>query len=172
MQRHPRDKKRLPAPTGPQPTVEAFPQGYGRIVSGELNYLMRQMMERGADGIAASNDQWPVANLAGESVTAEVLFTPSAQSPEPLVPEDQSDLYRKRMWYLVKGMDDLTADCWDALMAQWVAEAKSPDAKVWVNVDQILGYRGLAANTSGGGRRGGYSAVQRAAVTELSLIHI
>jgi DNA-binding XRE family transcriptional regulator len=151
--------------------VDAFPAGYGRVVSGELNYLMRRMMQQGSEGVAATPDNWPVANLSGDSVEAEVLFTPAAQSPKGQMPTDQADLYRKRMWYLVKSMDDLTADVWDALVAQWVAEARTPDAKVWVSVDQILQYRGLASHLTGATRRGGYSTAQRAAITE-SLLRI
>jgi len=139
-------------------------------VSGELNFLMRQMMEKGADGVAGTPDNWPAAQLAGESVAAEVIFTPQAQSPQALLPQDQADQYRKRMWYLVKSMDDLTADTWDAVISQWVAEAKSPEAKVWVSIDQILGYRGLASHITGA-HRGGFSTAQRAAVTE-SLLRI
>lgn len=167
-------KKRVVQTTAATPTavpasVDAFANGTGRVVSGELNYLVRRMMQYGAEGVTAGDGQWPVARLEGESVTAEVVFTPQAQSPQVTLPEDQVEQYCKRMWYLVKSMDDLTADCWDALVSQWVAEAQSPDAKVWVSVDQILGYRGLASHRTG--RRGGYTAEQRAAVTE-SLLRI
>lgn len=150
--------------------VNAFPEGYGRTVSGELNYLMRRMMEKGAEGVAATADRWPSAQLVGDSVEAEVIFTPQAQTPQSIVPADQSDLYRRRMWYLVKSMDDLTADCWDAIISQWVAEAHSPEAKVWIGVDQILQYRGLASHITGG-QRGGFTSAQRLAITE-SLLRI
>lgn len=162
----------VPSASPPAGQPDAFSGGYGKIPSGELNYLMRRMMQKGAEEVVATSDNWPSASLAGEGVAAEVLFTPAAQSPIPHMdlPADQAELYRRRMWYLVRGMDDLTADCWDALMAQWVAEAKSPDAKVWVSVDRILQYRGLGYQT-GGSRRGGYTAAQRAAVTE-SLLRI
>lgn len=156
-------------PTSVPAPVDAFVNGMGRVVSGELNHLVRRLMQQGADRVTAGEDQWPVAKLEGESVTAEVVFTPHAQVPQVVLPEDQLEQYRKRMWYLVQSMDDLTADCWDALVSQWVAEARSPDAKVWVSVDQVLGYRGLASHRTGS--RGGYTAQQRAAVTE-SLLRI
>ena len=127
-------------------------------------------MEQGGEGLRASEDKWPVIALTGESVEAEVVFTPQAQSPQSVVPADQVDVYRRRMRYLVRNMDDLTADCWDAVISQWVAEARSPDAKVWVSVEQILGYRGLASHITGSSR-GGFTAAQRAAVTE-SLLRI
>jgi DNA-binding XRE family transcriptional regulator len=159
--------ERALAPASVSPN--AFPNGIGRTVSGELNYLMRRMMQQGADGVAASSDEkWPVVRLEGDHVSAEVVFSPQAQSPQGILPEDQVEQYRKRMWYLVQSMDDLTADCWDALVSQWVAEARSPDGKVWISVDQILRYRGLASHQTGR-TRGGYTAEQRAAVTEALL---
>ncbi|MGE5507666.1 MAG: hypothetical protein ACM3RP_04120, partial [Chitinophagales bacterium] len=154
----------------PDSASTPFPNGYGRIVSGELNYLVRQMMEKGPDAVAATSDSWPAAHLAGDTVEAEVIFTPQAQNPQVSIPEDQVDAYRRRMLYLIASMDDLTADTWDAVICQWVAQAKSPDAKVWVSVDDILSYRGLASHVTGG-KRGGFTAEQRAAVTE-SLLRI
>ena len=159
----------VPVTTSPSPP-EAFSGGYGRIVSGELNFLMRQMMEKGAEAVTSEQDKWPAAHLAGESVDAEVVFTPQAQNPQTTIPEDQADQYRQRMLHLIQTMDDLTADVWDGIIARWVAEAKTPDAKVWVSVDELLKYRGLSSHLTGG-KRGGFTAEQRAAVTE-SLLRI
>jgi DNA-binding XRE family transcriptional regulator len=155
------------APSSPGP-VDAFPGGMGRTVSGELNYLVRHLMEKGRDAVQLNPGDWPRATLTGESVSAEVVFTPQAQNPQAVIPDDQADQYRLRMWGLLQSLDDLTADVWDALVCQWVAGAMSPDSKVWVSVDDILAYRGLSSHLTGG-RRGGFTAEQRQAVTEALL---
>lgn len=160
------DTSRMPAPAVGQ--IDAFPGGMGQTVSGELNYLVRHLMEKGRDGIQNTPGEWPRATLAGESVNAEVIFTPQAQNPQATIPDDQADQYRKRMWGLLQSLDDLTADVWDALVCQWVAGAMSPESKVWVSVDEILSYRGLSSHLTGS-RRGGFTAEQRAAVTEALL---
>ena len=118
--------------------INAFPGGIGHTVSGELNYLVRHMMEKGRDAIQQTSGDWPRATLAGESVSAEVIFTPQAQNPQAVIPDEQVEQYRQRMWGLLQSLDDLTADVWDALVCQWVAGAPSLEAKVWVSVDEIL----------------------------------
>lgn len=148
--------------------INAFPGGIGHTVSGELNYLVRHLMEKGRDAIQQTSDDWPKATLTGESVSAEVIFTPQAQNPQAVIPDEQVEQYRKRMWGLLQSLDDLTADVWDALVCQWVASAPSLEAKVWVSVDEILAYRGLSSHLTGG-RRGGFTAAQRTAVTEALL---
>lgn len=146
----------------------ALPLGYTPVVSGELNYLMRRMMAQGPDSIDAVETEWPAATLRGESVQAEVVFTAYAQSPRALVPDEQVAIYQERMWNLVRSMDDLTADVWDAIVSQWVSEARTPEAKIWVSVDRILSYRGLSSYSTDG-RRGGFTAAQRQAITECLL---
>lgn len=120
------------------------------------------------DAISVQNfddSTWPTAMIDQKGVKALATVQPD---PDSLVrlsgPELQAA--RARMWDLVKGMDDLTADVLDAVACLWVEQAVHKDQVVWLTADQFLAFRGLQPHRSSAGRESGYKDQQRRQVAD------
>ena len=99
-------------------------------------------------------DQWPEANLTSESRTLKAFarLTPD-QSDDPA--EDLPH-WQSRIGAYVMEMDDLTADVFDILTGVWLQQARTPETLITITANDFLRLRGLKAQKSGTGRRGGY----------------
>jgi hypothetical protein len=101
---------------------------------------------------------WPLAEFESSQGLVHVLMQP--ETKEPLLPIEQEDI-AQRMFERAKGFSDLEADICDALMINWLKEAKSPDHRASIETDDLCRMRGLKRKLAGSGRRGGYTPEQR-----------
>ncbi len=117
------------------------------------------------------DSKWPTAPLrAGRRECGRAQLIPAAViEDDALLTPEQQDLLLEAMWNQHKEIydsGDLAADAMDALSIIFLERATGPDANVPTGVDDLLDMRGLKPKLGGKGRRGGYTAKQRAEILQ------
>lgn len=112
---------------------------------------------------------WPTALLNRGGARGHAQLRPAAA--DGLMPPEEVEHWQKIMWRQREELSDLDADVLDALAANWLRQARSPQEDAVADVDGLLAMRGLKPKRSGQGRRGGYTPEQRRAILQ-ALSHI
>ncbi|HWI52497.1 MAG TPA: helix-turn-helix transcriptional regulator [Symbiobacteriaceae bacterium] len=148
-------------PRKPASPKQPFTNGHTLVPGATLYQKVREAIsvKKFDDG------PWPTAVIEHEGVKAVATVQPDPDGLARLkAPELQKA--RSRMWELVSGMDDLTADVLDAVACLWIQQAGHRDQMVWLTADQFLAFRGLRPHRNSEGRSSGYKDDQRRRVAE------
>jgi hypothetical protein len=103
---------------------------------------------------------WPTATLkkANDRGCAQLL---ALEADAALVPLERRAELLDRIWKQRSQLSDLDADVLDMLSALWLHQARSPDDRASVHVDELLFLRGLKPKRGRGGYRSGYRPEQQ-----------
>jgi len=150
-------RKRQPAEVNKGP----FTEGHGLVPGAALYQKVREAISVKQ----FTGEDWPAAEIDQSGVKAMATVQPD---PESLVRLSGTELQhaKAKMWELVRGMDDATADVLDAVSCLWINQASSKDQMVWLTADQFLAFRGLQLNRNAAGRESGYKDHQRRMIAE------
>jgi hypothetical protein len=88
---------------------------------------------------------YPMAPLETSQGLGCVQLKPDLTPRQPLLPADQDDL-ALRVWEKLKTLSDLEADLLDILTSNWLKDAKTPNDRATLTVDDIIALRGIKPN--------------------------
>ena len=131
-----------------------------RVASSEVYEGFRKVISNPNTFGRVADSNWPVAGYGVSDGDARVELRP--QRDEPLLAEEL-DQIAQRMFEQSKTLSDIEADVCDILMSRWLRDAKDPDHRAFIQVDDLCRERGLRPKLGGQGHRGGYSPGQRLA---------
>ena len=106
---------------------------------------------------------FPTAYVEKATIKGKIQLTPlksEAVSGEKLK-ELEVSMWRKR-----EQLSDLHVDVMDSICATWIIQASNPESQAVITADDVLKLRGLKPHLGGSGRRGGFTAEQRAEIIE------
>lgn len=157
----------LPAapPTAPTTKPPALREGHLPVLNSANYHALREALYlHRFDRVVGT--PWPTATLASGRVVAIAQLRPPETGEFGAHPDDY---LTELMWRQRQELSDLDADVLDYLSAAFLATA--PQAHAEARIDDILLMRGIQPRHRGSGRRGGFTAEQRAEIAG-ALAHI
>jgi hypothetical protein len=130
------------------------------VTNGDVYTSLRQVVSDKERFEHSEGTPYPVARLETSQARGYVQLKPDFVPEQPLLPAEQDDLGRK-MWERLKSLSDLEADVLDILVSEWLKQAKTPNDRALIRVDDMIALRGLKPKKNGKGRGSGYTPEQR-----------
>jgi len=130
------------------------------VANNDFYHGLRQIVSDKQKFERSDDSPYQIARLETSQTRGSVQLKPDLAAEQPLIPAEEGDI-AQRLWERVKRLSDLEADVLDILTSTWLKQAKTIDDRASLNVDDMLGSRGIKPKQSGQKRRGGYSAEQR-----------
>lgn len=104
---------------------------------------------------------FPLAPVDESDASGAIEMKPPHIDELAVLPADELEALAGKMYQQTRELSQLEAHTLDALSHIWIKQARHPEARAVVSVDELLSLRGLKPKKSGSGRRGGYMPEQR-----------
>lgn len=144
----------LPEPVEPTPAT--------MLATGSAAVYQRLRSSMHADGFQHyEGNPFPLAPVDESDAKGAIEMKPPQIDELAVLPADELEAIAGEMLRQARELSQLEAHTLDALCHLWMREAKHPEARVSVDIDELLAIRGLKPKKGGSGRRGGYMPEQR-----------
>lgn len=155
----------------PPTPLSLIPQGeLHPILSCGHYYAIQQMLAQNTFE-SVEGSPFPRASVNKGGVKGFAELRPITPDEALLIPPEHIDALAKSMWEQREELSDKDADVLDALSMIWLHQARHPEARVPVYMDDILRMRGIKPKKDGHGDRGGFHPEQRLQIL-FSFFHI
>lgn len=104
---------------------------------------------------------FPLALVNETDARGAIELKPPHLDGLAILPPDEMEALAGEMLRQASQLSELEADVLDALCHIWMQQAQHPQSRAVIDVDALLGLRGLKPKKGGSGRRGGYMPEQR-----------
>ena len=109
---------------------------------------------------------WPMFNLTNRkgTVKGSAFMRPTDVDPTILYGPELKKWQARMLEYARKHLDDMAADVYDAIMAEWMDRAQYAEQMVTITLDRIMEYRALKPKTDEKGYRRGHQQKHKEAI--------